>query len=888
MPKLIYQDPEIGTEVIVEINSEVPEVTIGRNPGNIIRINNPSVSRRHTKFVYENGRCTLYDLNSSNGTYVNGMRIQSQVLEHGDLVRVGEFPLEFAEEQPVVSTQVEDPGIASMAKATSMGMGFGMDDFGPEEIELDASSLVEEHELDDQPMVLGEEEIHEVLDPDELYPELEPESFGDDTVDGGAEIAASLAALRAAAQESAGPDAHEHTQRADGHALNLQNWEREFSSGEHEQPPMDAAAPVAAPVAQPVAQPAAQPGGGAPPRQSVAMSEAVPDEEVEALRAEVASLREMLDAGVADSEDMQVERLRGERDRLMDERRTLVRQLNETRQALEQAPTDEAIAEAQAALDAERRRAEEAEAQIDALSQESASRAQAIEEASAREEALQEQLEALQQELQSHQQAQALVDSERAELGSQVSELRDEMQSFEDRYHQALLRIDDVTEELSASLAKVEELEEAAQIGQAERDALQSELADRVHDLELRDERIDALSASLEAEQQKVAELSATIEALNEELSRRPPEDEANALLARATTLDADLVAMTSARDDLQAQLNETNAELTRQRQLLEDLEARHSRVAAERDQVTRERDGLKQEKAAFARETDYLQVERRKLGDENQSLKARVEELEKDRKRKRKIFEELSGDLRGLVEENDRLGGELAKAKENLEQAPTGEALEALRQELAEREELITSLSAQIEELESDASNLTRDLGQIAEERDALAERETELREQLEAARAAQSADFEEGEALEALREEMAELQSQLETAQTDLEEARQAAAEAAEAAEAGAGTDAESAEELAELKAELESAREQIAGFEEERDALTARLAELEAELQARDEASEEDGKGGASDDGELARLVDEKTALEATLAEIILERDRLEDQLRQLAEA
>src|SRR6056297_885551 len=95
VPKLIYEDPDTGSQVAVELNQDMPEVTIGRNPGNIIRINNPSVSRRHTKFVYGNGVCTLYDLNSSNGTYVNGMRIQSQVLEDGDLVRVGEFPLEF-------------------------------------------------------------------------------------------------------------------------------------------------------------------------------------------------------------------------------------------------------------------------------------------------------------------------------------------------------------------------------------------------------------------------------------------------------------------------------------------------------------------------------------------------------------------------------------------------------------------------------------------------------------------------------------------------------------------------------------------------------------------------------------------------------------------------
>src|SRR5690554_5474202 len=450
------------------MNLEVPEVTIGRNPGNIIRINNPSVSRRHTKFVFENGRCTLYDLNSSNGTYVNGMRIQSQVLEHGDLVRVGEFPLEFAEDQPVVNAPSEGPGIASMANATAMGMGFGMDDFGPDEIELDASSLIEE-DLgvgDSQPLMLGDDEIHEVLDADELYPELDPASFGDDTVDGGAEIAASLAKLRAAANESSGPDDHEHTQRADGHALNLQNWEREFSSGEFEQLPQEAAAAAPSPAAPSSAAPSSA-GRGAPARQSVAMIE--PDNsEVEALRAELESLRQMLDAGVADSDDMQVERLRGERDRLMDERRNLVRQLNETREALAQAPTDEALAEAQAALEEERQRASEAQARVEALTEESAGRGQQVEDASERERALREQLAELQQELDAHRQSQALVDSERAELGSQVSELQDEMQGFEDRYHQALLRIDDVSEELSVSLARVQELEEAAQISQAE------------------------------------------------------------------------------------------------------------------------------------------------------------------------------------------------------------------------------------------------------------------------------------------------------------------------------------------------------------------------------------------------------------------------------------
>ena len=119
MPILSYTDPDTGQQVVVEINEEMPEITIGRNPGNIIRINNPSVSRRHTKFVYENGECTLYDLNSSNGTYVNGMRIQNQVLEDGDLVRVGEFPLEYSGGSSEDTSQVDQQQLVDSLEASA-------------------------------------------------------------------------------------------------------------------------------------------------------------------------------------------------------------------------------------------------------------------------------------------------------------------------------------------------------------------------------------------------------------------------------------------------------------------------------------------------------------------------------------------------------------------------------------------------------------------------------------------------------------------------------------------------------------------------------------------------------------------------------------------------
>ena len=97
MPRLIFEDPQSGQEVSVDIGPELSDVTIGRSPGNVVRINQPSVSREHAEIIYDNGQCTIRDLDSSNGTYINGTPIQNQVLRDGDRVQVGDFPLDYVE-----------------------------------------------------------------------------------------------------------------------------------------------------------------------------------------------------------------------------------------------------------------------------------------------------------------------------------------------------------------------------------------------------------------------------------------------------------------------------------------------------------------------------------------------------------------------------------------------------------------------------------------------------------------------------------------------------------------------------------------------------------------------------------------------------------------------
>jgi pSer/pThr/pTyr-binding forkhead associated (FHA) protein len=56
------------------------EVSVGRDPANAVRINDPSVSRRHCLIRCEAGACRVEDLDSFNGTFVNGIPVKAQPL----------------------------------------------------------------------------------------------------------------------------------------------------------------------------------------------------------------------------------------------------------------------------------------------------------------------------------------------------------------------------------------------------------------------------------------------------------------------------------------------------------------------------------------------------------------------------------------------------------------------------------------------------------------------------------------------------------------------------------------------------------------------------------------------------------------------------------------
>ncbi|QDT02932.1 FHA domain-containing protein FhaA [Rubripirellula lacrimiformis] len=66
-----------------------PPFTVGREEGNDIQLNDERVSRCHFKVQRDNDRLVLTDLDSTNGTKVNGTECQLKILRHGDLIAVG-------------------------------------------------------------------------------------------------------------------------------------------------------------------------------------------------------------------------------------------------------------------------------------------------------------------------------------------------------------------------------------------------------------------------------------------------------------------------------------------------------------------------------------------------------------------------------------------------------------------------------------------------------------------------------------------------------------------------------------------------------------------------------------------------------------------------------
>ena len=85
-------------------------VTIGREEGNVLRLNDERVSRFHAKIQVEDADVILTDLDSTNGTRVNGATVQIRRLRAGDQVSIGRSVLLFGTMEEIDDRRKADAG----------------------------------------------------------------------------------------------------------------------------------------------------------------------------------------------------------------------------------------------------------------------------------------------------------------------------------------------------------------------------------------------------------------------------------------------------------------------------------------------------------------------------------------------------------------------------------------------------------------------------------------------------------------------------------------------------------------------------------------------------------------------------------------------------------
>jgi pSer/pThr/pTyr-binding forkhead associated (FHA) protein len=118
MPKMIVS---IDGVVIKEVQLTKDRTTLGRRPYNDIVIDNLAVSGEHAVLQMAGTEVYLEDLNSTNGSYVNGKAVKKQLLQNNDTVEIGKYKIKF----------MSEAGGAAYDKTSVMKSGGGMTGAAP-------------------------------------------------------------------------------------------------------------------------------------------------------------------------------------------------------------------------------------------------------------------------------------------------------------------------------------------------------------------------------------------------------------------------------------------------------------------------------------------------------------------------------------------------------------------------------------------------------------------------------------------------------------------------------------------------------------------------------------------------------------------------------------
>ncbi|WP_428421247.1 FHA domain-containing protein [Methylibium sp.] len=103
--------------VIKEVQLTKDKTTLGRRPYNDIVIDNLAVSGEHAVLQMVGQDVFIEDLNSTNGTYINGKAVKKQLLQHNDTVEIGKYKIKYlsVESSDYEKTMILKPGAAAAA-----------------------------------------------------------------------------------------------------------------------------------------------------------------------------------------------------------------------------------------------------------------------------------------------------------------------------------------------------------------------------------------------------------------------------------------------------------------------------------------------------------------------------------------------------------------------------------------------------------------------------------------------------------------------------------------------------------------------------------------------------------------------------------------------------
>lgn len=96
-----------GDAVVVRLLGDEAEIVLGRDPAGDVRVDHESVSRRHARIRHHDGRWTILDLGSKNGTRVDGRRVSEATLPDDGWFALGDVFCEFERIDERARTQIE-------------------------------------------------------------------------------------------------------------------------------------------------------------------------------------------------------------------------------------------------------------------------------------------------------------------------------------------------------------------------------------------------------------------------------------------------------------------------------------------------------------------------------------------------------------------------------------------------------------------------------------------------------------------------------------------------------------------------------------------------------------------------------------------------------------